>query len=110
MEDSAVWILESNLEFSEELAIRKVTEFQNEIEVIKARLQDYPKTGETDEVKNVRKFPIYQGRYSVKWILQETDKIVILIALTDSKYPKALRNSYFFNFGPNPSELSMIND
>lgn len=98
VEESAVWILESNMEFSEELAIRKVEEFQKGIEVLKERLQEYPKSGETDEVKNVRKSPIYQGRYSIKWILQETDRLVILIALIDSKYPKALRNFQLDDF------------
>jgi hypothetical protein len=92
VEESAVWILESNLEFSEELAIRKVEEFQKEIEALKKRLQLYPESGESDAIENLRKFPIYQGRYSIKWIVQKTNQTVILIALTDLRYPKALRN------------------
>jgi hypothetical protein len=92
VEESAVWILESNLEESEDLALRKVDEFQGEIESLKERLKDFPDSGESDTVKGVRKFPIYKGRYSVKWIVQKTDKIITLIALSDSKYPKILRN------------------
>ncbi len=98
VEDSAVWILESNLEFSEEFAIRKLEESQREIEVIKTRLQDYPELGEVDEIEGVRKFPIYQGRHSLKWILQKADKTVILIALADSRYPKVLRNFQLDDF------------
>jgi hypothetical protein len=92
VEDSAVWILESNLEFSEAMAIRKVEEFQEEIDALKKRLQHYPESGESDAIESLRKFPIYQGRYSVKWIVQKADQTIILIALTDLKYPKALRN------------------
>ena len=92
VEESAVWILESNLEQSENLAIRKVDDFQNEIETLKERLKDFPESGESDIIKGVRKFPVYSGRYSVKWVVQKTDKLINLIALSDSKYPKALRN------------------
>jgi hypothetical protein len=91
VEEAALWILESNLEESEDLALRKVDEFQDEIESLKERLKDFPESGESDIVKGVRKFPIYKGRYSVKWIVQKTDKLITLIALSDSKYPKALR-------------------
>jgi hypothetical protein len=48
VEESAVLILESNLESSEELAIRKVEEFQDEIEALKKRPQLYPESGESD--------------------------------------------------------------
>jgi predicted Rossmann fold nucleotide-binding protein DprA/Smf involved in DNA uptake len=92
VEESAVWILESNLEHSEDLALRKVDEFQSEIEALKERLKDFPDSGEQDVIKGVRKFPIYHGRYSLKWVVQKTDKLITLIALSDSKYPKALRN------------------
>lgn len=92
MEESAVWILESNLEHSEDLAIRKVNDFQTEIEALKDRLKDFPDSGEEDLIKGVRKFPIYNGRYSVKWVVQKSNKLITLIALSDSKYPKALRN------------------
>jgi plasmid stabilization system protein ParE len=98
VEDSAVWILESNLEFSEDFAVQKVDEFQEEIEAVKERLQSYPESGEWDVIKGVRKLPIYNGRYSLQWIVQIPDKSIILIALTDSKYPKVLRNIQLKDF------------
>ena len=91
VEEAAVWILESNFESSEEFALQKLSEFQNDIELLKERLQQFPESGEGDEVKGVRKFPIYAGRYSVKWIVQKSERTVTLIALTDSKYPKQLK-------------------
>lgn len=42
VEESAVWIFESNLEESEDLALRKVDEFQSEIESLKERLKGVP--------------------------------------------------------------------
>ncbi len=37
-------------------------------------------------------FPIYNGRYSVKWVVQKSEMLITLMTLSDSKYPKALRN------------------
>jgi len=91
VEVAAVWILESNLEQSEEFALRKVDEFENGIEELKMRLKEFPESGEEDQIKGVRKFPIYSGRYSVKWVVQKPEKLVTLISLSDSKYPKRLR-------------------
>jgi hypothetical protein len=98
VEESAVWILESNLEQSEDLALRKVDEFQKDIQILKERLIDFPDSGEQDSIKGVRKFPIYGGRYSVKWVVQKADKLITLVALSDSKYTKALRNIQLENF------------
>ena len=92
VEEAAVWILESNFDYSEDLAFRKLEELQIELETLKIRLQSYPETGEIDFIKGVRKFPVYDGRYSLKWIIQNTEKTVTLIALTDSRYPKNIRH------------------
>jgi hypothetical protein len=92
LEESAIWILESNIEQSEELALRKVDEFQREIEALEERLKSFPESGECDQIKGVRKFPIYEGRYSVKWVVQKSEKLITLISISDSKYPKVLRN------------------
>ncbi len=95
VEESALWILESNIDQSEELASRKADEFQTEIEALKIRLQRFPDSGEEDSVKGVRKFPLYGGRYSLKWIVEHSAKRVTLIAVTDSKYPSHLRSILF---------------
>jgi len=92
VEESVVWILESNLEYSEELAFRKVDEFQREIKALQDRLKEFAESGETDSIKGIRKFPIYDNRFSVKWLVQKSEKLVTFIALSDSKYPKLLRN------------------
>lgn len=42
IEVAAVWILESNLEQSEEFALRKVDDFENGIEELKMRLKEFP--------------------------------------------------------------------
>ncbi len=94
VEEAAVWILESNLEFSEDFAIKKVEELQKEIEDLKERLKQFPESGEMDEIKGVRKFPVYNGRFSVKWIFQKPVESITLIALTDSKYPKTLKGLF----------------
>ncbi len=94
VEEAAVWILESNLEFSEDFAFRKIDEFQEEIETLKERLKEFPESGEMDEIEGVRKSPVYNGRFSLKWIFQKLAKSITLIALTDSKYPKILKHFY----------------
>ena len=95
VEEAAVWILLNNLEQSETFAESKVDEFQADINALKVRLQSYPDSGEGDEVPGLRRFPIYNGRYSAKWIVNSIIKTVILVALTDSKYPKSLREFSF---------------
>lgn len=91
VEEIAVWILVSNMEQSESLAEKKLDEFSTEIKVLKARLQVFPESGESDNIEGVRKFPLYNGRYSAKWIVDFVEKTVSLITLVDSMYPKSLR-------------------
>ena len=91
VEGAAVWILLSNIEESEALANKKIAEFQKNLEALKEQLRDFPESGENDELPGLRKFPIYGGRYSAKWVIIHTARIVILVALTDSKYPRKLR-------------------
>jgi hypothetical protein len=91
VEEAAVWILLTNIEQSESLADKKVDDFQTDLNTLRERLRSYPESGEADEVPGLRKFPIYDGRYSVKWIVSHAAGIVTLVALTDSKYPRRLR-------------------
>ena len=96
IEDIAYWILISNIEQSESLAERKADEFQAQLINLKERLQEFPEMGEMDIILGVRKFPIYEGRYSVKWIANRSNKSVTLLAISDSKYPKNIK-TYLIN-------------
>lgn len=91
VEEAAVWILVTNIEQSESLAEKKIYEFNSELNFLKNRIQNFPESGENDSVEGVRKFPIYDGRYLAKWIVIHAEKTVIFISLSDSKYPKLLR-------------------
>ena len=95
VEEAAVWILLSNIEQSEALAEKKVDEFNDDLNALKARLQDFPESGEGDEIKGLRRFPIYEGRYSAKWVVSHITKTATLITLSDSKYPQQLRQFQF---------------
>lgn len=91
VEEAAVWILESNFDQSEVMANAKVDELGAELNALKERLGDFPESGEADSVRGLRRFPIYEGRFSAKWIVNHTSKAVVLISLADSKYPRKLR-------------------
>jgi hypothetical protein len=91
VEEAAVWILLSNIEQSEALAESKVDELQADLDALREKLEHFPELGESDEIQGVRKFPIYEGRYSVKWVINPIALTVTLIALSDLKYPKNLR-------------------
>ena len=95
VEESAVWILLSNVEQSESFAENKVDEFNAELSSLKDRLQNFPESGESDDIQGIRRFPIYGGRYSAKWIVNHVRKTVTLISISDSKYPKSLRGFQF---------------
>jgi hypothetical protein len=95
VEESAVWILLSNMEQSESLAEKKVNEFEAELNSLKDQLQKFPESGEGDGIQGVRRSPIYGGRYSAKWIVDHVRKVVIFISLSDSKYPKNLCHFHF---------------
>lgn len=94
-ENIAVWILVSNSEQSDVFAEKKLNEFAEEMATLKSRLGSFPESGEMDIIQGVRRFPIYSGRYSVKWIVNNTSKTVVLISIADSKYPKSLRHFQF---------------
>ncbi len=98
VEEAAVWILESNLNEGVEFAVSKVDKFEQELENLKSRLSQFPESGEADEIKGLRKFPIYSGRYSLKWVVDKNAIHLTLIALTDSRYPKKLRNIQIEDF------------
>lgn len=95
VEEAAVWILLSNMEQSESLAEKKVDDFNKEVDLLQRRLQKFPDSGEGDEIQGVRRFPVYDGRYSAKWIVNHFTKTVTFISLSDSKYPKHLRQIQF---------------
>lgn len=94
VEEAAVWILLNNIDQSESFADKKIAEFKSDIDGLKNRLKSFPDSGENDLISNVRKFPIYNGRYSAKWSVNHSAKSATLIALVDSKYPKNLREFY----------------
>jgi hypothetical protein len=58
---------------------------------LKARIRVFPESGDSKNIAGVRNFPLYGGRYFAKWIVEYAEKTVNMIALTDSKYPKSLR-------------------
>jgi hypothetical protein len=95
VEAVAIWVLRSNIEQSESFAEKKVDELGGDINFLKNRLRDFPELGEADDIEGVRKVPIYDGRYSAKWIVNHAAKTVILITLSDSKYPRSLREFQF---------------
>jgi len=95
IEEAAVWILLSNIEQSETLADAKVGEFEADMNSLKERLRDFPESGESDAIQGLRKFPIYDGRFSAKWIVNHAARSVVLITLSDSKYPRPLRQFQF---------------
>lgn len=92
VEEAAVWILESNLDEGADFAVSKVEDFEQELENLKARLSQFPESGEEDEIRGVRKFPIYSGRYRARWIVDQRTTQITLISLGDTRYPKELRN------------------
>lgn len=91
VEEAAVWILLSNIEQSVSFAETKANQLATDLNSLKERLKKYPESGETDDIQGLRKFPVYEGRYSAKWTINHVKKIVILVALSDSKYPRNLR-------------------
>lgn len=95
IESTVTWIYSINLEQSEVLAERSLERFQKELEHLIDRLRLYPLIGKEDIDIGILKFPIYDGRFSVQWIVLEEKKKVILLALIDLKYPVELREFEF---------------
>lgn len=51
--------------------------------------------GQADEISEIRRFPIYGGRYVVTWVINGDAKTIILLEFLDSKYPQSLREFQF---------------
>ncbi len=51
--------------------------------------------GQADETTGLRRFPVYEGRYSVTWMINDKVKMVTLLEFIDSKNPQRLRQYPF---------------
>lgn len=91
LEEAVLWLYSHNLEQSVEFADKKYFELQQEVNSLKTNLKRNPRMGQADEISGIRKFPLYQGRYYVTWLLIEAQKTVLILEFIDSKYPKQLR-------------------
>ena len=69
LEEAAIWILLNNIEQSEAFAESKVEELRADLDSLIERLKTFPESGESDQIRGIRRFPIYGGRYSAKWIV-----------------------------------------
>jgi predicted Rossmann fold nucleotide-binding protein DprA/Smf involved in DNA uptake len=92
VEEISFWIFVTNVEQSENLAEAKLSQLESDLIVLKKKIQNFPESGEEVATRGVRKIPIYDGRYSARWIVDHDKKTVTLISLLDSRYPKQLRN------------------
>lgn len=95
LEEAVFWLYSHNLEQSQEFADRKFLELEQEINSLKAHLKKNPRMGQADEISEIRRFPVYGGRYLVTWIINENAKTLTLLEFIDSKYPKELRTFHF---------------
>ena len=91
LEEALLWLYSHNFEQSQEFADRKFLELQQEIEDIEKHLAQMPHMGQPSDVSELGRFPVYGGRYSVTWFVENERKIVTLTEFNDSKYPKTLR-------------------
>lgn len=90
-EEISLWILVINSDVSEDFALKQVFKLNHEIDKLVFRLSIYPESGLDDESElGTKKFPILAGRYSIRWLIQHDNRIVILLSLLDLKYPKEL--------------------
>lgn len=92
VEEISFWIFVTNVEQSKNLAEAKLSQLESELITLKKKIQNFPESGEEVATRGVRKIPIYDGRYSVRWIVDHHKKTATLISLLDSRYPKKLRN------------------
>jgi len=95
LEDAAFWLYSHNLEQSQQFAARKFLELEQEINDLKMHLQETPRMGQADEITGLRRFPVYDGRYIVTWIIDDKARIVTLLEFIDSMYPRNLRGVQF---------------
>ena len=79
LEEAAFWLYRHNLEQSQESADHKFLELEQEINELKIRLTETPRMGQADEVSGLRRFPIYDGRYSATWLIDDTSQTVTLL-------------------------------
>lgn len=94
-ETDRFWLYSQNVEQSQEFADRKFLELEQEINALKNHLRKTPRMGQADEITGLRRFPIYEGRYSATWMIDDSKKVVTLLAFQDSKYPQNLREFKF---------------
>jgi hypothetical protein len=95
LEDAAFWLYSHNLEQSQQFAARKFLELEQEINDLKMHLQETPRIGQADEITGLRRFPVYDGRYIMTWIIDDKARTVTLLEFIDSKYPRNLRGVQF---------------
>jgi plasmid stabilization system protein ParE len=72
VEESAVWILLSNVEQSEAFAENRLSEFEVELNALKDRLVDFPESGESDDIQSTLRacgaFNLMSDRPSGAWL------------------------------------------
>ena len=91
LEEAVLWLYSHNLEQSQEFADKKYFQLQQEVNALKAHLRRNPHIGQADEISEIRRFPLYEGRYLATWLTIESQRTIILLEFIDSKYPKQLR-------------------
>lgn len=88
-EEIVLWIYLSNIEVSEDFAHKQTLKFNIEIDKLIARLMRYPESGlDEDDTIGIKRFPLYDGRYVVKWHFDHRKRIVTLLSIFDLRYPK----------------------
>ena len=95
LEDAVAWLYFHNLEQSQEFAERKFHELKQEVKDLERHLTRTPNMGQADDISGIRRFPLYEGRYSATWIIDENARIVTMLEFFDSKYPQNLRSFQF---------------
>ena len=88
VEEAALWLYIHNFEQSESFAEKKYLELQYEIERLKNRLSKTPEIGRLDEILDVRRHPVYDGRFAAVWTVQMALAQVVMLDFIDSKYPR----------------------
>lgn len=63
------WIYSTNLEQSEDFANKKLTDLETELNGLAQRIAEFSLSGVAHlTVADLRRFPIYDGRFNVQWI------------------------------------------
>ncbi len=91
LEECATWLYTHNLEYSMELADRKFAELEFEVNNLKNHLKTTPHMGRPDSISGLRNFSVYEGRFLITWLIDESRSIVTIHEFIDLKYPKQLR-------------------